>query len=211
MPLWLCTDPQDLCRISVNTVLGVCAYGYLWVCTPCICNFVMCSWVLIHIFAFLSISCNKNLRRETARLCVHFYGIPFAEPKKPPASKHTCPPAAPERNKTKQKKEKKEKKSFSLHSGFIQAPFTSLWSFNLYVSFTVFLITFPLSLSLSAPISALPESYWKMTLTSITEAPATIIHFEKPEWHWNVFKCRNLTFKVIWFLSIYYRLKFSCL
>lgn len=147
MPLWLCTDPQDLCRISVNTVLGVCAYGYLWVCTLCICNFVMCSWVLIYIFAFLSIFCNKNLGRKTARLCVHFYGIPFAEPKKR-LSLNTHALLLPQK-KTKhstKKKKKRKKKSFSLHSGFIQAPFTSLWSFNLYVSFTVFLITFSFSL-----------------------------------------------------------------
>lgn len=51
------------------------------------------------------------------------YGIA----KKTAESKHTCPPAAPEKKQhTAKKEEKKEKKSFSLHSGFIQAPFTSL-------------------------------------------------------------------------------------
>lgn len=155
----------------------------------------------------------QKLREKNSKVVCAFLWNTLCGAKKTPESKHTCPPAAPQKNKTKQKKKKgnERKKSFSLHSGFIQAPFTSLWSFNLYVSFTVFLITFSFSLSLSAPISALPESYWKMILTSVIEAPATIIHFKKPELHWNVFKCRNLTFEVIWFLSIYYRLKFSCL
>lgn len=80
----------------------------------------------------------------------------------------------------------------ALHTGFTQAPSPRLWSLNLYVSYTVILITF-FSLCTSLSALLLSSSYWKAILSGPIWAHDTIIHFQKPERYWNVSKCWSFT------------------
>lgn len=154
LPRWLSTDPVDLRRINVNTVLGVCAYGLGWVseCVVlCIFATFWCALVSSCIYLYIcAILCVKILVflwmhvRFCQRECVVCWkcawtmkkAIQLVQKESHTLSlSHTYPGRV--------------KPCSALHTGFTQAPSPCLWSLNLYVSFTVILITsFSLSLHL---------------------------------------------------------------
>lgn len=161
-------------------------------CAVHICNFLMCPRLFVHISVYFCYTVCENIGFSMdaceilsngvcclLKMCLNYEESYTASSKRITHSlSHTYPGRV--------------KPCSALHTGFTQAPSPCLWSLNLYVSFTVILIT-SFSLSLHLFLQAIKRK--KTILTGTIQTPGNIILFQTPERYRDVSKCWILTLK----------------